>query len=319
MKLRTTMVVVALLAVALATTACGSEQDGQGKHDKATSKQVTMDEEQATKRAEEIIHQAVDGMSPKPTLKRSGPVPVGPCVADDHGSDDRLQLSLSYDLTGVPGSAAKKLVRQARDAWVKQGYTFQDSDEDWSKPFPKVNMRTEPDDFWMDAVTGVVDRAKGEGLASIGVTSPCFAPAGEPASKADSAALYSAPAADDPGARRALDHSSRIYDALRVRHTTQGGTDGVRVVRDADGTWLHHDWSTDLLTTKEAADALGRAQTYFESANWTVRRVATDASVPALFALHEEDKTVAQLVPSAEGMVRVAVTTPAAHVTATDI
>ncbi|MDN3053483.1 MULTISPECIES: hypothetical protein [Streptomyces] len=319
MKLRTTMVVVALLAVALATTACGSEQDGQGKHDKATSKQVTMDEEQATKRAEEIIHQAVDGMSPKPTLKRSGPVPVGPCVADDHGSDDRLQLSLSYDLTGVPGSAAKKLVRQARDAWVKQGYTFQDSDEDWSKPFPKVNMRTEPDDFWMDAVTGVVDRAKGEGLASIGVTSPCFAPAGEPASKADSAALYSAPAADDPGVRRALDHSSRIYDALRVRHTTQGGTDGVRVVRDADGTWLHHDWSTDLLTTKEAADALGRAQTYFESANWTVRRVATDASVPALFALHEEDKTVAQLVPSAEGMVRVAVTTPAAHVTATDI
>ncbi|MEU2687730.1 hypothetical protein ABZ654_28375 [Streptomyces hygroscopicus] len=319
MKLRTTMVVVALLAVALATTACGSEQDGQGKHDKATSKQVTMDEEQATKRAEEIIHQAVDGMSPKPTLKRSGPVPVGPCVADDHGSDDRLQLSLSYDLTGVPGSAAKKLVRQARDAWVKQGYTFQDSDEDWSKPFPKVNMRTEPDDFWMDAVTGVVDRAKGEGLASIGVTSPCFAPAGEPASKADSVALYSAPAADDPGVRRALDHSSRIYDALRVRHTTQGGTDGVRVVRDADGTWLHHDWSTDLLTTKEAADALGRAQTYFESANWTVRRVATDASVPALFALHEEDKTVAQLVPSAEGMVRVAVTTPAAHVTATDI
>ncbi|MBI0296970.1 hypothetical protein JBE04_21500 [Streptomyces sp. PRKS01-29] len=222
MKLRTMMVAVALLAVALATAACGSEQDAQGKHGKATSKQVTMDEEQATKRAEEIIQQAVAGMSPKPTLKRSGPVPVGPCVADDgHGSDGRLQLSLSYDLTDVPGSAAKKLVRQARDAWVKQGYKFQDSDADWSKPFPTVNMRTEPDDFWMDAVTGVVDRAKGEGLASIGVTSPCFAPAGDSASKTDSTALHSAPAADDPGVRRALDHSSRIYDALRVRHATQ--------------------------------------------------------------------------------------------------
>ncbi|WP_346165488.1 hypothetical protein [Streptomyces javensis] len=313
------MVTVALLAVALATTACGSEQGGQGKHDKATSKQVTMDEEQATKRAEEIIHQAVDGMSPKPTLKRSGPVPVGPCVADDHGSDDRLQLSLSYDLTGVPGSAAKKLVRQARDAWVKQGYKFQDSDEDWSKPFPTVNMRTEPDDFWMDAVTGVVDRAKGEGLASIGVTSPCFAPAGESASEADSAALHSAPAADDPGVRRALDHSSRIYDALRVRHATRGEGDGVRTVQDADGTWLHHDWSTDPLTAEEAADAIGRAQAYLESANWTVRHAATDASVPALFALHEEDRTVAQLVPSTEGTLRVAVTTPAAQATVTDI
>ncbi|MFT9475849.1 hypothetical protein [Streptomyces sp. 11-1-2] len=318
MKLRTTMVAVALLAVALATAACGSEQDGQGKHDKATSKQVTMDEEQATKRAEEIIHQAVDGMSPKPTLKRSGPVPVGPCVADDHGSDDRLQLSLSYDLTGVPGSAAKKLVRQARDAWVKQGYKFQDSDEDWSKPFPTVDMRTEPDDFWMDAVTGVVDRAKGEGLASIGVTSPCFAPAGDSASKADNTALHSATTADDPGVRRALDHSSRIYDALRVRHATRGEGDVVRTVQDADGTWLHHDWSTDPLTAEEAADAIGRAHAYLKSANWTVRHVSTDAPVPALFALHEEDETVAQLVPSAEGTLRVAVTTPAAQATVTD-
>ncbi|GAA2293693.1 hypothetical protein GCM10010376_05210 [Streptomyces violaceusniger] len=320
MKPRTVMVAVALLVATLATTACGSEQDGQGKDDDATSKQVTMDEEQATKRAEEIIHQAVDGMSPKPTLKRIGPEPVGPCVArDDHGSDDRLQLSLSYQLTGVPGSAAKKLVRQARDAWVKQGYKFQDSDEDWSKPFPSVDMRTEPDDFWMDAVTGVVDRAKGEGLASIVVTSPCFAPAGEPASKADSTALHSAPAADDPGVLRALDHSSRIYDALRVRHASRGEGNGVRSVEDADGAWLHHDWSTDPLTAEEAADAIGRAQAYLENANWTVRHVATDASVPALFALHEEDKTVVQLVPSAEGTLRVAVTTPATHVTVTDI
>ncbi|MCX4458720.1 hypothetical protein OOK58_43195 [Streptomyces sp. NBC_01728] len=37
-------------------------------------------------------------------------------------------------------------------------------------------MRTEPDGFWMDAITGVVDRATGEGLASVSVTSPCFLP-----------------------------------------------------------------------------------------------------------------------------------------------
>lgn len=317
MKLPNVMATVALLALAFAAAACGSQEDGQGKDDEATSKRVTMDEEQATQRAEEIIQQAVDGMSPKPTLKRIGPAPVGPCVGrDDHGPDDRLQISLSYQLKGVPGSVAKKLVRQARDAWVKQGYTFQSSDTDWSKPFPSVSMRTKTDDFWMDAVTGVVDRAKGEGLASIGVTSPCFAPAGDSASKAESTALQSAPAADDPGVRRALDHSSRIYDALRVRRAGEG--DGVRAVQDADGTWLHHDWSTDPLTAEEAADAVGRAQAYLESASWTVRHVSTDAPVPALFALHEEDETVVQLVPSAEGTLRVAVTTPVAQATVAD-
>lgn len=319
MKLRKVMAVAILLASVFAATACGSEQDNQGKDNEAASKRVTMNEEQAARRAEEIIHQAVDGMSPKPTLKRIGPAPVGPCIArDDHGSDNRLQISLSYQLTGVPGSVAKKLVRQARDAWVMQGHKFQSSDADWSKPFPSVRMRTVSDDFWMDAVTGVVDRAKGEGLASIGVTSPCFDPAGGSASNADSTALRSAPTPDDPGVRRALDHSSRIYDALRVRHAAQAEGEGVRTVQDADGTWVHHDWSTEPLTVEEAADALGRAQAYFESDSWAVRRTAADASVSSLFALHEEDETVAQLVPSAEGALRVAVTTPAASVPVTD-
>ncbi|MFI1365753.1 hypothetical protein [Streptomyces griseochromogenes] len=133
-----------------------------------------MDDQQATKRAEEIIHQAVDGMSPKPILKRTGLRPVGACLADDHSVGERQQVTLSYQLTGVPGTEAKKLVRQARDAWVKHGYKFQDSDGDWSDPFPSVDMRTPSDDFWMTVLTGVVDKAKGEGLAAISVTSPCF-------------------------------------------------------------------------------------------------------------------------------------------------
>ncbi|WP_237409175.1 hypothetical protein [Streptomyces sp. M2CJ-2] len=134
-----------------------------------------MDEQQATKRAEEVIHQAVDGMSPQPTLKRTGLRSVGPCLADDHATGERVQVHITYQLTDVPGDAAKKLVRQARDVWVKHGYEFQGSDADWSAPFPSVSMRTVPDDFWMTALTGVVDRAKTEGLASVSVTSPCFA------------------------------------------------------------------------------------------------------------------------------------------------
>ena len=41
---------------------------------------------------------------------------------------------------------------------------------------PPVEMHTKPDDFSMGAVTGVMEKQKGEGLAAITVTSPCFLP-----------------------------------------------------------------------------------------------------------------------------------------------
>ncbi|MGA5319848.1 hypothetical protein ACPCIU_05360 [Streptomyces seoulensis] len=96
-------------------------------------------------------------------------------MADAHSAGERVQVRLTYQLTGVPGSVARKLVRQARDAWVKRGYEVQGKDGDWSDPFPSVSMRTPGDDFWMTALTGVLDKAKGEGLAAVSVTSPCFA------------------------------------------------------------------------------------------------------------------------------------------------
>ncbi|MGW7455798.1 hypothetical protein [Streptomyces sp. NPDC054787] len=150
-----------------------------------------MSEQQAADRAEEIIHQAVDGMTPQPTLERMGHAPVGTCIArNDSRSDDRVQVTVIYKLTGVPASEAENLVRQARDAWLKQGYKHNTSGEvDWSTPFPTVYMRTGSDGFWMDAVTGVLDRAKGEGLATLKVTSPCFLPPDkDKASRASSSA-----------------------------------------------------------------------------------------------------------------------------------
>ncbi len=160
--------VAAPLALTVTVTACGG----------GAAKQVTMNEEQAVDRAEGIIRQAVDGMSIKPTLERTGPETVGPCIAkDDSSSDDRLQVTLYYKLTGVPGTEAGSLVLQARDAWLKQGHKYNSSDEaDMAGPFPWVSMRTEPDDFWMEGITGVLDRTKGEGLATLKVTSPCFLP-----------------------------------------------------------------------------------------------------------------------------------------------
>ncbi|MFD5420792.1 hypothetical protein ACFWJT_22540 [Streptomyces sp. NPDC127069] len=179
MNLRKAIPAAALLAMVIVVTACGVQKNGQESGGR-TPKQVRMNEQRAIDRAEEIIHQAVDGMSPKPTLERMTGAPVDVCIArDDHRPDDRVQVEVAYKLTGVPGSEAQNLVRQAQDAWLRQGYKYNSGGEvDWSGPFPTVYMRTEPDDFWMDAVTGVMDRAKGEGVASLSVTSPCFLPPG---------------------------------------------------------------------------------------------------------------------------------------------
>ncbi|MGW3353804.1 hypothetical protein ACWDFL_00100 [Streptomyces bungoensis] len=267
-----------------------------------------MDEQQATKRADEIIHQAVDGMSPKPTLKRTGLRPVGACVADEHSAGERKQVTLSYQLTGVPGIEAKKLVRQARDAWVKLGYKFQSSDADWSDPFPSVSMRSVPDDFWMTAVTGVVDKTKGEGLAAISVTSPCFV--GADKGGADPAA-FRPTESDEHAERGALEYSSRIYDALGVRHAPPQSGEGVATYQDAEDRYAHHAWSTEPLVEEALAQVLQRAQAHFESTGWTVRQVPTATGVPMLLARHAADGTVARLAPSTDGVLRVAVTTPA--------
>lgn len=309
MKLRNLLSIGALLTAMVAVTACGGHGDEKG--DGATTpKHVAMNEQQATQRAEEIIHQAVDGMSPKPKLERIGPMPVGACIArDDGGPDDRLQVSLTYKLTGVPGSKAKSLVRQARDAWVKLGYKFQSSDADWSEPFPGVNMRTEPDDFWMDAITGVVNRATGEGLASVGVTSPCFPRSASDQSTADSTAFHRTQV-DEHAEHLALAHSSRIYDALHVPHAPAQAGDGISAYRDSDGAYVHHAWSAQPLTEEETVQAIARVQSYFESEGWAVRHVPTGTGAPTLIARNVKDGSVAQVAPSATGALRVAVTTP---------
>ncbi|MFB7918626.1 hypothetical protein [Streptomyces sp. NPDC056061] len=303
----------ALTAMTVLVAACGAHEDSGEE-----PKQVTMDEQQAIDRAEEIIHQAVDGMSPKPTLERTGPETVGPCIArDDHGPDDRRQVTLFYKLTGVPGSEARNLVLQARDAWLKQGYRFNSSDKkDMSGPYPWVSMRTDHDDFWMEGITGVLDRAKGEGIATLKVRSPCFLPAGKSstATAADPAALEApqpeTPQPGDPGTRRALDLSSRIYDVLRAGSAPTQPGEGLGIVRDGSGVSVHHTWSTRPMPEAGAVQALARARARLGDAGWAVRHVPMGVGVPAVIAIHPREGAVVQLALSATGAVRVAVTTP---------
>lgn len=70
------------------------------------------------------------------------------------------------------------------------------------------------------------------------------------------------PQVDDPTTRRALGHSSRIYDALRVGSTPTQPGEGLSTVQDESGTSVHHAWSTELLPEDETVRALARTQAY---------------------------------------------------------
>ncbi|MGW2864320.1 hypothetical protein [Streptomyces sp. NPDC001205] len=266
-----------------------------------------MDEQQASKRAEEIVHQAVDGMLPKPTLKRVGPAPVGPCLADDNSSaSGRKQVALTYQLTGVPGSEAKRLLRHVRDAWAKEGYTFASADADWNDPFPKIHLRTPKDDFWMDGIIGPTNKEAGEGIVAISVTSPCFAGSRGTRTAANPAA-YGTPPGTSDSERRVLEHSSRIYESLGVRHQPQAG-DGVSRVEDGVDVLTHHTWSTVALGREELRSAIQRGRDGLGKTGWAVRSLPTEGDQEMLVARHPEDGSLARVAASVDGTIRVAIT-----------
>ncbi|MFD8893191.1 hypothetical protein [Streptomyces sp. NPDC059566] len=287
---------VALTGLVFALAACA----GPGEQ-----KKVMMDDQQVLARAEEIVQQTLGGMSPKPTPKRDGRYGAGACLADS-GKSGRQQVHISYRLEGVPGSAGRQLVRQARDAWVERGYKFTSdtSDGDWSDPGTAVHMATVPDDYWLTISNSVTDRVTGDGTAVLTVTSPCYFPTSGASTSASPQVL----SADEAAQQSVLAHSSRIYDALRVPHSPAGGAE-LRTVEHEGATYVHHAWSTEPLPEDRAARAMARAHGYLEGAGWRVR------SVPGrLVALDPADEVTAQVARADHGGLNVGITGPATPV-----
>ncbi|MGW6978658.1 hypothetical protein ACWGE1_04240 [Streptomyces sp. NPDC054932] len=302
MNLRRVVASGVLLALMGTTAACAD----QGK----PTEKVTMNEQQAVSRAEQIVQQAVAGLSPQPALQQNGAKGPGACLAD-YGVSKRAQVIHRYQLTKVPGSAAKDLLGQVRDAWVAQGYKFKskEGEGDWSKPDPYISMRTEPDDFWMSGGIGITNEATGEGIAYITVTSPCYPKPERSASPSPQSQSQSQSLSADEASRQAvLAHSSRIYDALRVRHDAAGGGD-LRTVENEGATYVHHTWATEPLADDRAARAMARAQGYFEGSGWRVRSAAG-----RLVALGPADEVAVQLARADHGGLNVGVTGPATPV-----
>ncbi|MEU7063521.1 hypothetical protein [Streptomyces sp. NPDC046161] len=298
MNLRTAMAAVSLPALVVTLTACTNEVKGPEK--------TTMNEQQALSRAEQIVQQAVAGMSPKPRLKQIGSKGAGACLADPSGTSVRDQVEVTYQLVDVPGSAGKQLVRQARDAWAALGYKFQ-TDGDWSDPFPDISMRTEPDDFWMSAGNGMVSKETGDGRAYITVTSPCYTKPTSSPSTSPQAMLPSSGelSSDEASQQHVLAHSSRIHDALRVEADASAGAP-LQTVENDGATYVHHAWATEPLAGERAVRAMARGRAFLEDSGWRVR-----AGSGRLVAMHPTDQTVVQIATSPSGSLRVGVTGPA--------
>ncbi|MCX4691289.1 hypothetical protein [Streptomyces sp. NBC_01408] len=282
------------------TAACAGQEEPTEK--------VAMNEQQAVSRAKEIVQQAVASLSPQPTLQPVGRQGPGACLAD-YGVSTRAQVGVSYQLTNVPGSAAKDLLGQVRDAWVAQGYKFKtkEGEGDWAKPDPYISMRTEPDNFWMSGGVGITNAATGEGIAHITIHSPCY-PKPEQSASPSPQALSQSQSGDEASQQAVLAHSSRIYDALRVRHDAAGGGN-LRTVENEGSTYVHHAWATEPLAEDRAARAMARAQGYFEGSGWRVRSVAG-----RIIALNPADEVAAQLARADDGGLNVGVTGPATPV-----
>ncbi|MEV5240570.1 hypothetical protein AB0K89_15945 [Streptomyces cinnamoneus] len=314
MKVRYVVPVLTALVIA-GMTSCSSGHKG--------SESVSMDEAKARSRAEEIVRQAVEGMAPKPRLEPQANT-VRECLKDSGGESDGLvQVQLTYWLKDVPGAAAKGLVKHARDAWVARGYAFQ-TDGDWSDPFPSVAMRTDSDDFWMTAVTGVLNKESGDGLASIEVTSPCFRPAHSSGRDERASGHKPAPVVesltsdghqeldvDEALKRTVLAHSSKVFDALQVPAIAEDA-DELRLIPGSSATAakLQHTWQTTPLNGAQANAAVTRLHRYVQEEDWRVCRDVAGENGGRYLVSEHRDGTVLQMYCGVEGPLRVAIAAP---------
>ncbi|MEU6759553.1 hypothetical protein [Streptomyces sp. NPDC046685] len=154
----------------------------------------------------------------------------------------------------------------------------------------------------------VTDQATGDGTAVLTVTSPCYVPTSGGSASPSAQSQPQPLSADEASQQAVLAHSSRIYEALRVRHDAAGGGE-LRTVENEGATYVHHAWATEPLAEDRAARAVARAQGHFEGAGWQVR------GVPGrLVALNPADEVVAQLARADDGGLNVGVTGPATPV-----
>ncbi|GGT43958.1 hypothetical protein ACFFV7_33140 [Nonomuraea spiralis] len=134
----------------------------------------TITKAQALTRIEQLINGTAGVIHPKPQLDLYQPsLNDGLCLdPQDGGSEDRIEVSRSYYLRGLPKAedALKEVVAEVKAYWQKQGHYIAVEHENGLQLYG----HSRPDDFLITISLAADD------VLSLGATSTCLWPNGTP-------------------------------------------------------------------------------------------------------------------------------------------
>ncbi len=229
-----------------------------------------MNMSQAERTAEALIGEAIQGVSPQPTLESFGGGVKSCQEPSDGGSEDRVTLTRNYWLKGIPREEAKDVVRKVFENWKEAGHVV-DAAPDYGRRVVAANLRSKPDDFLMQVAMGL------GGQLSVGVTSPCFWDK-EPASPSlgyppprTNAELQARQEAMS-GVRSV---SSQILDSLAGGQPSSD--EPAVLVRTQDGScYADHQWTYTCEDVPSAEQAFHRMVHVLGERGWQVREPITE-------------------------------------------
>ncbi|MCX9191690.1 hypothetical protein C3Y87_09730 [Carbonactinospora thermoautotrophica] len=146
-------------------TACGQPVGGKEK---------TLNQQQADQRAEEHIQRAVAAVfTPPPRLERQLFLTFQCKDPSDLGSEERIQVTRRYWLRDLPKERNREYFDKIHEYWTHNGYhVLEDDRADPNNP--ALFVEHNDDGFRMSL------QANFQGDLTIGATSPCIWPNGEP-------------------------------------------------------------------------------------------------------------------------------------------
>jgi len=143
----------------------------------------TLDERQATDRAEEHVARAVAALPQRPRLELASELRTECDDPTDFGPAGRIQVARRYWLADLPAGSVDAVFGAIREHWLAGGYrvledardrTVEDMTTGQVRPAPLLWVQDDRDGFRMTLVSSA------GGDVSLIATSPCIWPDGSP-------------------------------------------------------------------------------------------------------------------------------------------
>ncbi|MFJ3692616.1 hypothetical protein ACIPW9_00685 [Streptomyces sp. NPDC090052] len=158
-----------MMFLVLALAGCSQSEAARPKNHK------TITHEQAAARAEQLIRETVNELTPRPKLEIYQPGSAdAPCLdPTDGGSENRQVISRGYWLRGISRADNRSIGKQVLHLWKKKGDLITSTTKIGTDR-PEIHGGSKPDDFL------IALESSDNGWLSIGATSPCIWPQGTP-------------------------------------------------------------------------------------------------------------------------------------------